>query len=58
MRSREEFEEEFFGDDNYSVENYHKIFNHDPLYPSDKEQHFMEVLLDIRDLLIALRGEK
>lgn len=51
MRIREEIEEEFFGDDDYSIEKYRQVFNHDPIYPSDKEQHFMEVLLDIRDLL-------
>jgi hypothetical protein len=50
MRTREEIEDEFFGDGD-TVEKYRNVYNHDPIYPSDKEQHFMEVLLDIRDLL-------
>ena len=47
MRSRDYIEKEFLGDD-MSFQEYVATFNHEPIYPSEKEKLFMEVLLDIR----------
>lgn len=60
FRTREEIEEEFFGGAE-DIHVYRQIFNHEPIFPNDKEEHFMEVLLDIRELLqqppIEISGE-